>query len=271
MPDCAMILAAGLGVRMRPLTETTPKPLLKVGGRAMLDRAIDRLTEAGVSKIIVNTHYRADQIKAHLQARPNVTLVETAAAFDDVMDQATADHPVVALSHEETLLDSGGGLYQALQLYPNVLGDRPFLAVNGDVVWLDGIQNALHRLTNQWLEDRMDVLLLLHPTVTAFGYSGLGDYHLTASGMAVRRRTHVAPFLFTGIRLLHPRFFGHFSEGLKGDKEPFSILPFFDHAEEHERLWGVRHDGAIFHVGTPKDLELANKSIDDPEFSRPFF
>jgi MurNAc alpha-1-phosphate uridylyltransferase len=222
-----MVLAAGLGLRMRPITETLPKPLIEVGGRTLLDRALDRLEEAGVDKVTVNLHHLGSLIEAHLAPRSK---------------------PAIEFSHEAELLETGGGVAKALPR----LGDGPFWVANADVLWLDGPQPALERLAEAWDDARMDGLLLLHATVDAYGYRGRGDFLADPLGRLVRRpECEVAPFLFTGVQILHPRLFADAPAG------PFSLNRLYDQAIEAGRLYGVVHDGEWFHVGTPDGLAEA--------------
>ena len=234
-PRRAMVLAAGRGERMRPLTETVPKPLLEVGGRTMLDRALDRLEAFGIDDVTVNAHYLGDQIVAHLAARTG---------------------PRTAISREEVLLDTGGGVAGALDR----LGDAPFLVLNADIAWLDGPAPALERLARRWEDAAMDALLLMHRCVAAHGYDGRGDYFMAADG-ALRRRAErdVAPYVFTGVQLLHKRLFEDAPAG------PFSLNRLYDRAERAGRLFGVVHDGEWFHIGTPAAL----KTADDRLLGRP--
>ncbi|MEO3427644.1 nucleotidyltransferase family protein [Pelagibius sp. CAU 1746] len=223
-PKTAMILAAGLGQRMRPITDSLPKPLIEVRGRAMLDTILDRLEEAGIEKVVVNLHYLGEMIESHLKGRGG---------------------PQIVFSKEEDLLETGGGVTKALPL----LGAGPFLVLNGDVCWLDGLTPALQRLGAAWNEEEMDALLLLHPTCSAFGYEGLGDYFMDPAGRLRRRlERQIAPFIYAGIQILHPRLF----EGAPAGS--FSLNKLYDKAQEAERLWGLRHDGEWYHVGTPAEL-----------------
>ena len=220
----AMVLAAGLGIRMRPLTDDKPKPLVTLAGRTLLDRALDRLVAAGVSRIVVNSHYRAGMIAAHLDGRKDIVL-----------------------SPEAVLLETGGGVKAALAH----LGDDRFFVVNSDAVWRDGPIPALERLAAHWADASMDALLLLVPTPVAPGAAigGCGDYHLEPDGRARRRvESETAPFLFGGIQILHPRLFEAAPDG------PFSLNLLYDRAEAAGRLHGMRHDGEWFHVGTPEEL-----------------
>jgi len=223
-PRRAMVLAAGLGLRLRPITNDRPKPLVEVDGRTMLDRALDHLEAMGVERAVVNSFYLADQIEAHLAARAK---------------------PVTEISHEETLLDTGGGIANALgRLEPG-----PFFAINADILWLDGRTPALTRLAAAWEDKNMDALLLVHGTAKAFGYKGFGDYTVDEIGrMSRREESEVAPYVFTGIQVLHPRLFVDAPSGA------FSLNLLYDRAESAGRLHAIVHDGEWFHIGTPDAL-----------------
>ncbi|MHA1153959.1 MAG: nucleotidyltransferase family protein [Alphaproteobacteria bacterium] len=224
MPRCAMILAAGLGERMRPLTEDRPKPLIDVRGRSLIETILDRLEVAEVPEAVINLYYLGEMIEARLAGR---------------------ERPRIAFSREQTRLETGGGVREALPL----LGTDPFFAINGDVCWLDGCTAALQRLAVAWSEAEMDALLLLHPTVKAVGYDGPGDFILAPEGRLRRRREReIAPLVFSGIQMFHPRLFEATPEG------PFSLNLVYDKAAEAGRLWGLRHDGEWFHIGTPDNL-----------------
>lgn len=231
----AMVLAAGLGLRMRPLTETRPKPLIPVAGRTLLDRALDRLEEAGVEEAVVNLHYLAPMIEAHLANRQT---------------------PRTVLSWEtDQLLETGGGVTKAL----SDLGEDPFYVVNADITWADGDIPALRRLAEAWRGDSMDALLLLHPVATATGYDGVGDYSVGSDGALRRRRDDAAaPTVFTGVQLLHPRLFSGAPSG------PFSLTRLYDEAETAGRLFGMIHDGDWHHIGTPAGLEIAERHLAKP-------
>jgi MurNAc alpha-1-phosphate uridylyltransferase len=225
---CAMLLAAGKGERMRPLTEDRPKPLIEVAGRTLIDHALDRLVEAGIGRVVVNSHYRADQLEAHLAGR------------DDIE---------IAISREETLLDTGGGVRNALAL----LGEGPFLVANTDILWLDGPENTLACLAAAWRDEAMDALLLMHEMVRAGQFEGKGDFMLDAAGIARRRAWYeVAPFLFSGVQILHSRLFEAAPEAV------FSLNRLFDDAEQAARFHGMVHDGLWLHVGTPEGLAVAD-------------
>lgn len=237
IPKRAMILAAGLGTRMRMLTEDKPKPLVEVSGRAMLDTILDRIAAAGIDEVVINLHYLGDRIVDHLAERKA---------------------PTIVYSREDELLETGGGVKKALPL----LGAEPFFVTNGDVCWLDGYASALTRLAAHWDEAEMDGLLLLHPTVYAFGYEGFGDFMMDPDGRITRRaEREIAPFIYAGIQILHPRFFEDAPEG------PFSLNLLYDRAIENGRLFGIRHDGEWFHIGTPEELRDAEAALQELSFT----
>ncbi len=223
VPDTAMVLAAGLGTRLRPLTDRVPKPLVMVAGRTLIDHVIDRLAAVGVRRVVVNLHYKAAMIEQHLAARRDVE---------------------IRFSPEATLLDTGGGVAHALAL----LGDR-FYVVNSDVLWLDGKVAALERLARAFVAVDHDGVLLLQRTVQAIGYAGSGDFMLDAEG-GLRRRgeREVAPHLYAGLQLLSRRLFDGAPDGA------FSINPLWDKAIAAGRIVGLAHDGGWFHVGSPDGL-----------------
>jgi len=239
-PNCAMILAAGLGERMRPLTDNLPKPLIPVRGRTLLDTILDRLEAVGVSEVVVNLHYLGSMIEDHLRDRPRPRIVFS--------------------PEEQTRLETGGGVRAALPK----LGADPFYAINGDVCWLDGPTPALDRLAAAWDERTMDALLLLQPTATAFGYEGRGDFMLDPLGCARRREERqMAPFVFAGVQILHPRLFEGAPQGA------FSLNVLYDKAAEAERLFGMRHDGEWFHIGTPQGLAEVEEAMHHMTFASP--
>lgn len=220
----AMVLAAGLGKRMRPLTDDRPKPLVQLAGRTLLDRALDNLAAGGITRFVVNSHYKGEMIAAHLVNRADIVL-----------------------SPEEILLETGGGVKAALAH----LGDDAFFVVNSDAVWRDGAESTVARMASRWDDDTMDALLLLVPMTAIEGNMGNhpGDYHLEADGRARRRvQGETAPFLFGGIQILHPRLFEGAPDG------PFSLNILYDRAQQAGRLHGLRHDGEWYHVGTPEEL-----------------
>jgi len=227
----AMVLAAGKGVRLRPITLSRPKPLVVVDGRPMLDMVLDRLADAGVEDAVVNTHHLGHMIERHLQGRV---------------------HPRIRISREEILLETGGGVKKALPL----LGHRPFFVVNGDVLWRDGKMPTLLRLAEAWDDGMMDGLLLLQPTASAIGYEGSGDFVMDQVGRLRRRREgEVVPFLFAGLQILKPSLFAETPEG------PFSLNLLYDRALAAGRLYGLRHDGTWYHVGTPEDLRRVEVAL----------
>jgi N-acetyl-alpha-D-muramate 1-phosphate uridylyltransferase len=231
-PNSAMVLAAGLATRLRPLSRARPKALMEVAGKTLLDHALDRLAEVGVERAVVNTHHLADQIERHLAGRKR---------------------PAIALSHEPEILDSGGGIAKALPL----LGSGAFYVVNAKIVWRGGRGEALSRLAEAWDDRRMDGLLLLHPTVGAVGYDGSGDFTMDQLGrIAFRDPRQVAPFVYAGIQMLHPRFF----EG--APKGSFSLHPLWRRAIGAGRLYGLRHDGEWYHIATPQGLAAARAALD---------
>jgi MurNAc alpha-1-phosphate uridylyltransferase len=223
VPKSAMVLAAGRGTRMRPISDTVPKPLVEVGGRTLIDHAIDRLALAGVEEVVVNVHYKAEMVAAQLAAR---------------------DHPRIRLSHEKELLETGGGVAHALPL----LGEY-FFAVNADILWLDGAEDTLARLAAAFDPAEADAVLLLQRTVTAVGYDGNGDYFLDSLGVPRRRgEREIVPFIFAGVQLLHRRLFDTVAE------RRFSLNLVYDRAEHAGRLHAIVHDGEWYHIGTPEGL-----------------
>lgn len=232
IPQAAMVLAAGYGKRMRPLSATTPKPLIEIAGRALIDYCLDGLSEAGVTTAVINLHYLADLIEAHLVNRRKPEII-----FSD---------------EREKLLDTGGGIVKALPL----LGDGPFVLRNSDSFWLEGVRPNLRWLFESWDETRMDGLLLLASTVRSAGYSGRGDFVAGPDGKLARRRERtVAPFVYAGAAVLHPRLFQDPPEGA------FSLNDLFNRAIEADRLFGVRLDGLWINVETPRAIGKAERAI----------
>jgi N-acetyl-alpha-D-muramate 1-phosphate uridylyltransferase len=235
VPHTAMVMAAGLGKRMRPLTATRPKPLIPVGGKALLDHVLERLGAAGVKKAVVNVHYLADAVEAHLASRP---------------------HGLEILISDERsqLLETGGGLVKAAPM----IDCDPFLAVNSDNLWVDGPADTLKLLASQWDRERMDALLLLVPLARAENHKGMGDFHMDRTGRIRRReRSHVAPFVFTGIQMLSKRLLRDAPEG------PFSTNILWDRAIEEGRCFGAVHHGLWFDVGTPKSIESTEATLEN--------
>jgi len=227
VPETAMVMAAGLGKRMRPLTATRPKPLIEVAGKTMLDHTFDHLRAAGVKRAVVNVHYLADQVEAHLKAR-------------------AGDIEVLISDERKQLMETGGGIVQAREM----LGDQPFFTVNSDTMWVDGPIDALRQLAATWDSERMDALLLVVPLARAYCHRGQGDFRIDALGRIVERRKpgRVAPFVYAGAQILHPRVIRDWPEG------PFSTNLFWNRAMEQGRLWGVVHQGLWFDVGTPESI-----------------
>ena len=231
-PTKAMVLAAGLGLRMRPLTDTMPKPLVRVAGRALLDHVLDKLDAAGVTEAIVNVHYLPNQIIAHVASRAR---------------------PHVIISDErDRVLGTGGGVVKALPL----LGPAPFFHVNSDTMWIDGVQSNLTRLAEAFDPARMDILLLMAPTASSIGYGGRGDYAMLPDGALRKRREHqVVPFVYAGAAIMSPDVFADAPDG------EFSLTTIFDRANEQERLFGLRLDGTWMHVGTPDAVAAAEEAF----------
>jgi len=229
-PKTAMVLAAGLGKRMRPLTDGLPKPLIEVAGQPLICHALDRLAAAGVEQAVVNLHYKGAMIEAALSGRTK---------------------PRIEYSREAQLLETGGGVRKALPL----LGDF-FYALNSDIFWLDGLVSTLDRFAQFFDEKRMDVALLMQRTVNAVGYDGIGDYFLDPMGVPRRRgEREVAPYIFAGIQILHRRLF----DGI--DDTVFSLKRLYDRAEDAGRLGAFIHDGEWFHVGTPDGLDATRARL----------
>lgn len=230
VPRSAMVLAAGLGTRLRPVTATLPKPLVRVNGRTLLDHVVDRLMLAGVERVVVNTHYQAAMVAEQLARR---------------------DRPQIEISHEAELLDTGGGVAHALPLL-----DDAFFVVNADIFWLEGSGAGLLRLARAFDPARMDAMLLLQPAATAVGYEGDGDYFLAPTGQPRRRRDgEIAPFVYAGIQLLHRRLFDQVSQRI------FSLIRLYDRAEAAGRLYAIVHDGEWYHIGTPTGLAATRARV----------
>ncbi len=232
-PSKAMILAAGLGKRMRPITATTPKPLIEVNGQALIDHGFDRLAEAGVKSCVVNVHYLADLVEVHVLRR--------------------RDMEILVSDERDELLDTGGGIKRALPL----LGDEPFFQLNSDTAyWIEGVKPNLEHMIDAWDADRMDALLLVAETVKAIGYGGRGDFQMAKDGALSRRDERgVTPFAYAGAALLNPKLFDDAPEG------PFSMNRLFDKAIEQGRLFGVQMEGVWLHIGTPEAIADAEYAV----------
>ncbi len=223
MPKTAMMLAAGLGKRMRPLTDHLPKPLVKVGGKSLIDWTLDQLAAAGVPRAVVNVHHHAPLMSKHVLARQS---------------------PAIIISDEtERLLDTGGGVVKALPL----LGDEAFFVFNCDAIIKDGATPMLERLAAWWDPAKLDVLMLVTPIATSHGFDGPGDFFVDADGVMTRRGSQPsAPFVYAGAYILHPRALAQ--EGT----EPFSMNKIWDRAIQAQRMRAIVHDGPWYHVGTPQ-------------------
>lgn len=231
-PRIAMVLAAGLGQRMRPLTDNKPKPLVEVAGKPLMDHVLDRLADAGVERVVVNVHYRAEQIVGYVAARKR---------------------PQITISDERgVLLGTGGGVVRALPQ----LGTAPFFHMNSDTIWIDGVTPNLGRLAQAFDPARMDALLLLAPTTGSIGYSGRGDFVVAADGrLQARGEREIAPFVYAGAAILSPDLFQDAPEG----EFPLTLL--FKRAQEQGRLHGLRLEGTWMHVGTPEAVLEAEQAI----------
>jgi MurNAc alpha-1-phosphate uridylyltransferase len=231
----AMIMGAGLGSRMRPLTDDRPKPLVTVGGKTLIDHSIDRLAAAGVNMIVVNLHYKGEMLRAHLARRRDVEII-----FSDESDR---------------LLDTGGGVVKALHEF----GDAPFFVLNSDSIWVEGAVAALPAMIEHWDPARMDGLLLLADMATAMGYEGKGDFVLKAQGHVLRARDHAgAGFAYPGVQIVHPRLFDGAPDGA------FSTNLMWDRAIGCGRLFGTVLDGVWIHVGTPAARDEAEAFLRAP-------
>jgi len=230
----AMILAAGLGTRMRPLTDTIPKPLVRVHGRTLIDHSLDRLEAAGVEEVVVNVHYRADQMEAHLKTRK---------------------HPRIIISDERAqLMDTGGGAWKALPHFK----DEPFFYLNSDSIWREGTRDALQDMLSRWDPTRMDALMLLASSVRSTGYDGPGDFMMDQAGhLLPRPEKRVAPFVWAGVQIIQPAAYESCPKG------PFSVWWVWKRAIDAGRLYGIRLDGLWMHVGSPDGLKAAEAALEE--------
>ena len=235
-PAAAMVLGGGYGKRMMPLTKDIPKPMVVLKGRPLIDHVLDRIAAAGVPRAVVNVHYCADKLQAHVEKR---------------------EHPKIAISDErQQLLDTGGGVAKALPL----LGPDPFLIHNSDSVWIEGVGSNLERMFSVWDPDTMDSLMLLASAATSLGYDGSGDFAMDKDGRLSRRgERQMVPFVFTGVSIAHPRIFEGAPDG------PFSMNRLWDRAIDNGRLFGIRLDGLWMHVGTPDALVEAERWIESED------
>jgi len=232
MPNKAMVFAAGLGTRMRPITDSIPKPLVKVGGKAMIDHMLDRFAAAGVEEAIVNVHRHADLLETHLAMRRE---------------------PQIIISDERgRLLDQGGAIRKVLPR----LGNEPFFLCNTDSFWIEGPRANLDRLAAAWNPQDMDILLLVASTPTSVGVDWLGDFTMGADGrLQKREERRVAPFVYTGVGIIKPELFADATEDV------FRLSPYFFAAAERGRLFGLRLDGIWLHISTPQAIDDAERLI----------
>jgi MurNAc alpha-1-phosphate uridylyltransferase len=232
VPKKAMVLAAGLGTRMRPITDSIPKPLVEVYGKTLLDHGLDALARSGVEEAVINVHYLADQIEAHVANR--------------------TDLKIIISDERDGLLDSGGGIANAL---PH-LGEDPFYLINADSFWIEGYEPNLVRMANEWNEQDMDIMLLLSSMSNAVGFGSRGDFSMDPDGRLERRgEKKIAPFAYAGAAILDPAIFA------KAPKGAFSLNRQFDEALEKDRLFGLRLEGLWLHVGTPDAIREAEDAI----------
>ena len=231
-PNRAIVLAAGLGTRMRPYNGHVPKPLVQIGGKSLIDYSLDRLADAGVERVVVNVHHLADAVERHLASRK---------------------HPQIVISDERAeLLGTGGGIAKALPQ----LGDAPFFLVNSDTVWLDGVKPNFARLADAFDPATMDALLLLAPTAESIGYGGRGDFAMLPDGRLRRRgEREVVPFVYAGAAILSPALFAGAPAGA------YPLTPLFDRAGAKDRLFGLRLEGLWMHVGTPEAVAAAEAAL----------
>lgn len=241
VPDTAMVLAAGLGTRMRPLTDDRPKALVEVGGRTLIDRALDALARAGVGKAVVNLHAHADRLEAHLTAR--------------------SGGPRIVFSDERgRLLDTGGGVKRALPL----LGADPFFVVNCDALWRDGLNDTLVHLASRWDGEAMDTMLLIVLSHAAVAYDGRGDFDMDPKGrLAFRPERTITPYVYGGVHIQRP------GPVAAIDKAVFSLRAVWRQAEDEGRLYGLIHEGRWAHVGTPEAVRLAERKLLDERHMQP--
>ena len=231
-PNRAIVLAAGLGTRMRPHNGHVPKPLVQIGGKSLIDYSLDRLADAGIERVVVNVHHLADAVERHLASRKR---------------------PHIVISDERAeLLGTGGGIAKALPQ----LGDAPFFLVNSDTVWLDGVKPNFVRLADAFDPATMDALLLLAPTTESIGYTGRGDFAMLPDGRLRRRaESEVVPFVYAGAAILSPALFAAAPAGA------FPLTPLFDRAGAMDRLFGLRLEGLWMHVGTPEAVAAAEAAL----------
>ncbi len=234
----AMVLAAGLGKRMRPLTDTMPKPMVPLAGRPLIDHTLDRLEEVGIKRAVVNVHYKAEAVESHINARTRARR-----------------GPFVIISNErDLLLETGGGVAKAR----TILGDRPFVICNSDTTWVEKESSNLASLAEAWNDDAMDSILLLAKQENSIGYAGDGDFHMATDGKLTRRKKgEETPFVYAGVSIAHPRLFENCPQ------DAFSLNVLWDRAVSAGRLYGFVLDGWWMHVGTSEALAEAESFIAD--------
>ena len=233
--NTAIILAAGFGARLHPITFKLPKPLVKVGKTPLIDHVLSRLKCGGVQKVVVNLHYLGEQIEQHLSSWRGMEIVFS--------------------WEKEGPLETGGGVKAAL----SKLGNNAFWVINSDSIWLNGPTDMMARMVSMWDETKMDALLLMHSTVDAYGYEGTGDFNITPDGRIIRKNEHeVVPWVFTGIQILHPRFLESSPVG------KFSLNLLYEKAIKNGRLYGLVHDGEWFHVGSLEALNQIERYMEVP-------
>jgi MurNAc alpha-1-phosphate uridylyltransferase len=230
-PNYAFILAAGKGTRLRPHTDTMPKPMVPINGRPILDYALEKLKNSNVNNITINTNYLGDRIKNYTESIHDLK---------------------ITLSPETEHLETGGGVLYALDTMEN----QPFYLINGDALWTDGENTpTLDRLAEAWNPDIMDILLLMQPVKNMNLTQGVGDYDLKDDGKAVRSMNKTGTYMFGGIRITKPNIFDDRSQGA------FSFLELMDKAEKEGKLYGLIHDGDWYHISTPEDLNQVDKAF----------
>lgn len=230
MPTNAFILAAGKGTRLRPYTDTMPKPMVPVNGTPILGHTLQKLKNDNINNIIINTNYLGDRIKNYSDTYQGLN---------------------ITISDEDQLLDTGGGVKYAL----DQLGDQPFFMINGDAFWEEGQQSVFERLSQQWDPEAMDILILLQPIKNMVLTQGIGDYDLDANGHAIRSKDKAGQYMFAGVRITKPELFKN------KDEDVFSFLELMDEAQAKNRLYGMVHDGDWHHISTPQDLDNVNAAL----------
>lgn len=234
----AMVFAAGFGKRMLPITNATPKPLIKIAGKAIIDYSLELLSSFGVGKIVVNSHHLANQIHGHVNGLKGFV-------------------PEIIISHEDEILETGGGLVKALPL----LGRDPVLTMNSDVIVQDGEFSLLERMNDAWDPDKMDVLMLLIPTKNAVGYDGRGDFLLADNGQIIKDDSKENPYVFTGVMVIKPEIMRDAPSGSFSIYRDFLHEKYITKDKSLAKVFGIIHDGKWLHIGTPDAIKLAEKHL----------